>query len=65
MRYDGKLRKFEYRSNESIFIRYSCTRKTYKCYNLSLNKIVESINVRVDGAIPCSEEKEEHEENEV
>lgn len=65
MRDNGKLGKFNSLSNEGIFLGYSCHRKAYKCYNLGLNKIVESINVRVDEGIYCKEGKEEHGEDEM
>jgi hypothetical protein len=47
-REDKKIGKFDSRVSEGIFVGYSCKRKTYKFYNLRLNKIVERINVKVD-----------------
>jgi hypothetical protein len=34
--------------DKGILVGYSSTRKEYKCYNLRLNKVVESINVTID-----------------
>jgi hypothetical protein len=45
-REDKKIGKFDSRVDEGIFVGYSCKIKAYKCYNLRLNKIVESINVK-------------------
>jgi hypothetical protein len=36
--------------DKGILVGYSRKSKAYKCYNLRLNKIVESINVNVDEA---------------
>jgi hypothetical protein len=47
-REDNKVGKFDSRVDEGIFIRYSRKIKAYKCYNLRLKKIVQSINVKVD-----------------
>jgi hypothetical protein len=47
-REDGRMRKFESRVDKGVLVGYSSTRKTYKCYNLILNKVVESINVTID-----------------
>ena len=44
---DGKIGKFDSRVDEGIFIGYSSKREAYKCYNLRLGKVVESINVRL------------------
>jgi hypothetical protein len=33
--------------DEGIFFGYSCKMKVYKCYNLRINNILESINVKV------------------
>jgi hypothetical protein len=40
--------KFDSRVDKGILFGYSSTRKAYKCYNLRLNKVVESINVTID-----------------
>ena len=40
--------KFESRVDKRILVGYSSTRKSYKCYNLRLNKVVERINVTID-----------------
>jgi hypothetical protein len=58
-REDGRMRKFDSRVDKGILVGYSSTRKTYKCYNLRLNKVVESINVTIDETIrPESKEEE-------
>ena len=45
---DGKIKKFDSRVDEGIFVGYSSRRKAYKCYNLRLGKVVEIINVKID-----------------
>ena len=45
---DFDLGKFDCITNEGIFLGYSSKIKSYRCYNMRLNKIVESANVRVD-----------------
>jgi transposase InsO family protein len=47
-REDGRMGKFDSRVDKGILVGYSSTRKAYKCYNLRLNKVVESINVTID-----------------
>jgi hypothetical protein len=47
-REDGRMRKFESRVDKGVLVGYSSTRKTYKCYNPRLNKVVENINVTID-----------------
>jgi hypothetical protein len=47
-REDGRIGKFESRVDKGVLVGYSSTRKEYKCYNLRLNKVVESINVTID-----------------
>jgi hypothetical protein len=49
-RKDGRMRKFDSHVDKGILIGYSSTRKAYKCYNLTLNKVVEGINVTIDEA---------------
>ena len=48
IRRDDKIGKFDSRVDEGILLGYSSKSKAYKCYNLRLNKIVESLNVKVD-----------------
>ena len=56
---DGRMGKFDSRADKGILIGYSSTRKSYKCYNLRLNKVVESINVTIDETDrPKSKEEE-------
>jgi hypothetical protein len=58
-RQDGRMRKFDSRVDKGILVGYSSTRKAYKCYNLRLNKVVESINVTIDEIdIPESKKEE-------
>jgi hypothetical protein len=47
-REDGRMGKFDSHLDKRVLVGYSSTRKAYKCYNLRLNKIVESINVTID-----------------
>jgi hypothetical protein len=47
-REDGRMGKFDSRVDKGVLVGYSSTRKTYKCYNLRLNKVVENINVTID-----------------
>ena len=44
----GKIKKFDSRVDDDIFVGYSYKRKAYKCYNLRLGKVVETINVKID-----------------
>ncbi len=48
IRREDRAGKFDSRVDEGIFLGYSSTRKAYKCFNPKLNKIVESINVKID-----------------
>jgi transposase InsO family protein len=47
-REDGRMRKFDSHVDKGILVGYSSTRKAYKCYNLRLNEVVESINITID-----------------
>ena len=47
-REDKNIGNFDSRVDEGIFVVYSSKRKAYKCYNLRLNKMIESINVKID-----------------
>jgi hypothetical protein len=58
-REDGRMKKFDSCVDKGILVVYSSTRKAYKCYNLRLNKVVESINVTIDETSrPESKEEE-------
>jgi hypothetical protein len=60
-REDGRMGKFDSRVDKGVLVGYSSTRKAYKCYNLRLNKVVESINVTIDetGGRELKEEENE------
>jgi hypothetical protein len=60
-REDGRMGKFDSCVDKGVLVGYSSTRKAYKCYNLRLNKVVETINVTIDET--CGRELKE-EENE-
>lgn len=60
---DGNPRKFDYRSNEGIFLGYSYKINAYRFFNLSSNNLVESLNVRIDEALPHEEDEVEHNRN--
>jgi hypothetical protein len=34
--------------DKGVLVGYSSIRKSHKCYNLTLNKVVEGINVKID-----------------
>ena len=53
---------------KSYFFCYSSKRKAYKCYNLRLSKVVESINVKIDESILSpvrQEDSDEQDEGEI
>jgi transposase InsO family protein len=56
----GGVGKFDSRVDKGVLVGYSSTRKAYKCYNLRLNKVVESINITIDETSRL-ESKEENE----
>jgi hypothetical protein len=58
---DGRMGKFDPRVKKGVLVGYSSTRKEYKCYNLRLNKVVESINVTIDEIGGQELEEEENE----
>jgi hypothetical protein len=57
--YDG-MRKFYSHVDKGVIVGYSSTWKAYKCYNLILKNVVESINVTIDET-SRPESKEENE----
>jgi hypothetical protein len=60
-REDGKMGKFDSRVEKGVLVGYSSTRKEYKCYNLRLNTVVESINVTIDETDRPESKEEENE----
>jgi hypothetical protein len=60
-REDDRMGKFESRMEKGLLVGYSSTRKSYKCYNLRLNKVVESINVTIDETGRPESKEEENE----
>jgi hypothetical protein len=61
---DGRMKKFDSCVDKGVLVGYSSTRKAYNCYNLRLNKFVESINVTIDETgRPKSEEDENESTN--
>ena len=55
------MRKFASHVDKGVLVDYSSTGKWYNCYNLILNKVVESITVTIDET--CRQQLKE-EENE-
>jgi hypothetical protein len=57
----GRVGKFDSRVDKEVLFGYSSTRKSYKCYNMRMNKVVESINVTIDetGGQELKEEENE------
>jgi hypothetical protein len=47
-REDGRMGKFDSRVEKGVLVGYSSKSKSYKCYNQTLNKFVEIINVTID-----------------
>ena len=47
--------------DKGVLVGYSSTRKAYKCYNLRLNKVMESINVTIDETGGRESKEEENE----
>jgi hypothetical protein len=58
---DGRMGKFDSHVDKGLLVGYSSTRKAYKCYDMRLNKVVESINVTIDetGRQELNEEENE------
>ena len=42
------VEKFDSRSNEGIFLRYSSTSNDYRVYNKRTKKVMETVNVVID-----------------
>ena len=59
---DGKIGNFDSRVDDGIFVGYSSKRKAYKCYNLRLGKVVETINVKINESISSPDRQEDFDE---
>ena len=49
--------KFDFRSDEEIFLGYSSTSKTYQVYNKRTKKVMETVNIVIDEALESGYEK--------
>jgi hypothetical protein len=59
-REDDIVGKFDSRVDKGVLVGYSSTRKSYKCYNLILKKVVERINVTIDETDRLESKEEEN-----
>jgi hypothetical protein len=57
---DGRMGKFDSRVEKGVLVGYSSTNKAYKCYNIRLNKLLESINVTIDETRRLESKEEEN-----
>jgi hypothetical protein len=57
----GRMGKFDSCVEKGVLVGYSITSKSYKCYNMRLNKVVESINVTIDETGGRESKEEENE----
>jgi hypothetical protein len=57
----GRMGKFDSCVDKGVLVGYSSTRKAYKCYNMRLNKFLESINVTIDETGGRESKEEENE----
>ena len=51
------VEKFDYRSDEGIFLGYSSTSKAYRVYNKRIMKVMETMNVVIDESSNSGSEK--------
>ena len=58
---ESRKGKFDVKSDEGIFLGYSCKIKAYICLNLSTHKIIESAHVKVDEFTEKNEEERKKE----
>ena len=56
-----KMGKFDSCVGKGVLVGYLSTRKSYKCYNLRLKKVVENINVTIDETSRPESKEEENE----
>lgn len=52
---DNRNGNFDAKSDEGIFQGYSTKSKAYKCLNSNTNKIVESVNIKIDEYVEKNE----------
>ena len=50
--------KFDFRSDEGIFLGYSSTNKAYRVYNKRTMKVMETVNVVIDESLDSCSEKD-------
>ena len=48
--------KFDVKGDEGIFLGYSCKSKAHRCVNLSTQKVIESVHVKIDEFVERNEE---------
>ena len=51
------MEKFDSRSDERIFLRYSSTSKAYRVYNKRTKKVMETVNVVINESLESGSEK--------
>ena len=51
------MEKFDFQSDEGIFLGYSSTSKAYRVYNKRTMKVMETVNVVIDKFSDSSSEK--------
>ena len=56
---DERKGKLDAKGEEGILLGYSTRSKAYKCLNTNTNKIVESVNVKVDEYSKLNKERQE------
>ena len=54
--YDDKIEIFDSRCDEGFFLGYSSQSKVYKYFNKRLNKLIESVHVKVDEVVQDKKE---------
>ena len=58
---ESRKGKFDVKSDEGIFLGYSCKSKAYRCFNLSTQNVIESAHVKVDEFVEKTEEESKKE----
>ena len=51
------MEKFDSRSDERIFLRYSSTSKPYRVYNKRTKKVMETVNVVINESLESGSKK--------